>query len=62
MGETFRNFKPLDDVFLLSEHKAAAAFTDAAHGRVRPEKMYVSPGLLKILATKPGGPSGRPGF
>ena len=62
MTETFTNFKPLDDGFLLSEHKAITAFANAAGTPGKPAEPFVSPALLRMIASPKELPSaGRPG-
>jgi len=58
MTETFKNFKPLDDGFLLTEHKALSDFTNAADDDGKPAKApFVSPALLRMLASPQEKPS-----
>ena len=60
MTETFTNFKPLDDGFLLSEHKAISDFTDAAVDTGKPvDTPFVSPALLRMIASPKEPPSAR---
>jgi hypothetical protein len=52
MTETFKNFKPLADGLLLSEHKASFDFTDAAAADGKPaDKPFVSPALLRMIGS-----------
>lgn len=52
MTETFKNFRPLEDLFLLSEHKASFDFTDAAATDGTADKVpFVSPALLRMIAS-----------
>ena len=58
MTETFKNFKPLDDGFLLTEHKALSDFTDAAVAGGKPaDTPFVSPALLRMIASPQEKPS-----
>ncbi len=58
MTDTFKNFKPLGDEFLLSEHKAFHDFAKAASAPVKPAQTpFVSPALMRMLASPQGNPS-----